>query len=50
MTAAPTAISKDLIVNTYNPNAIDIQEFKAAILVQMFLIVGHSEYHSSLCE
>tara|TARA_R110002012_G_scaffold322096_1_gene555365 strand:+ start:56051 stop:56587 length:537 start_codon:yes stop_codon:yes gene_type:complete len=42
MTAAPTAISKDLIVNTYNPNAIDIQEFKDANLGANVLVVGHS--------
>lgn len=42
MTAAPTAVSKDLVVKTYDPASLDIQEFKNSNLGTDVLIVGHS--------
>lgn len=42
MTAAPTAVSQDLIVKTYDPATINIEEFKLANLGTHTLVVGHS--------
>lgn len=42
MTAAPTAIKKDLTVQYYNPQDINIEEFKANNMGSNVLVVGHS--------
>tara|TARA_R110000868_G_scaffold4211_15_gene26779 strand:+ start:18426 stop:18956 length:531 start_codon:yes stop_codon:yes gene_type:complete len=42
MTAAPTAISKDLTVINYDPSSINIEEFKALNSGHNVLVVGHS--------
>lgn len=42
MTAAPTAVNRDLVVKTYDPSTINIEEFKAKNLGLNVLVVGHS--------
>jgi len=42
MTAAPNAVKKDITVQYYNPNEIDIAAFKAENLGKNVLVVGHS--------
>ena len=42
MTAAPTSIKKDITLQYYNPNDINIQQFMADNLGLNVLIVGHS--------
>ncbi|NNE03324.1 MAG: histidine phosphatase family protein [Eudoraea sp.] len=42
MTAAPTIVKKDLIIQYYNPGDIDIAAFKAENLGKNVLVVGHS--------
>ena len=42
MTAAPTAVKKDITVQYYDPQTIDINQFKADNLNKNVLVVGHS--------
>ncbi len=42
MTAAPSAVKQDLDVTYYDPNSIDINQFKNNHLGQNVLVVGHS--------
>lgn len=42
MTAAPTVVKKDLLVQYYNPGEINIAAFKAENLGKNVLVVGHS--------
>ncbi|MBT8315181.1 MAG: histidine phosphatase family protein [Maribacter sp.] len=42
MTAAPTAVKKNLTVQIYDPATIDIDQFKAENLNKKVLVVGHS--------
>ncbi len=42
MTAAPTAIKKDITPQYYDPHAVNIEEFKNLNLDKNVLIVGHS--------
>lgn len=42
MTAAPTIVKKDLMVQYYNPGDINIAAFKADNLGKNVLVVGHS--------
>lgn len=42
MTAAPTVVKKDLMIQYYNPGEIDIAAFKAENLGKNVLVVGHS--------
>ncbi|PCJ94203.1 MAG: histidine phosphatase family protein [Flavobacteriaceae bacterium] len=42
MTAAPTAVQKDLTVQYYSPQDINIEEFKSNNLGYNVLVVGHS--------
>mgnify|MGYP003635651348 FL=1 len=42
MTAAPTAVNRDLVVREYDPSAINVEEFKAKNLGLNVLVVGHS--------
>lgn len=42
MTAAPMAVKKNLTVQIYNPELIDIEQFKADNLNKKVLVVGHS--------
>ena len=42
MTATPTAVKKDIIVQFYSPGEINIEQFKADNLGRNVLVVGHS--------
>ena len=42
MTAAPTSIKKDIDIVYYDPNSLDIEEFKATNEGKNVLVVGHS--------
>lgn len=42
MTAAPTSVKKNIDVKYYDPNAVDIEEFKLVNEGKNVLIVGHS--------
>ena len=42
MTAAPMAVKKNLTVQIYNPELIDIEKFKSDNLNKKVLVVGHS--------
>ena len=42
MTAAPMAVKKNLTVQIYNPELIDIEQFKSDNLNKKVLVVGHS--------
>jgi broad specificity phosphatase PhoE len=42
MTAAPTAVKKDITVTYYDPDMLGIETFKAETLGKNVLIVGHS--------
>ncbi len=42
MTAAPTSVKKNIDVKYYDPNTIDIEQFKAENKGQNVLVVGHS--------
>jgi len=42
MTAAPTAVKQDITVQYYDPEIIDIEQFKADNLNKNVLVVGHS--------
>jgi len=42
MTAAPSAVKKNLTVQIYDPRNIDIEQFKAENLNKNVLVVGHS--------
>ncbi|NNE77112.1 MAG: histidine phosphatase family protein [Pricia sp.] len=42
MTAAPISVKKDITVQYYNPQEINIEQFKADNLGKNVLIVGHS--------
>ena len=42
MTAAPTAVKKNLTVQIYDPATIDIERFKTDNLNKRVLVVGHS--------
>ena len=42
MTAAPTSIEKDIDVQYYDPNVIDIDQFKTENKNSSVLVVGHS--------
>lgn len=42
MTAAPISVKKDITVQYYNPQSIDIEQFKADNMNQNVLVVGHS--------
>ncbi|EAR00395.1 SixA phosphatase family protein [Maribacter sp. HTCC2170] len=42
MTAAPSAVKKNLTVQIYDPRTIDIEQFKADNLNKKVLVVGHS--------
>ncbi|MBU2946129.1 SixA phosphatase family protein [Zobellia uliginosa] len=42
MTAAPTAVKKELDVKYYEPQEVDIERFKADNLGKNVLVVGHS--------
>lgn len=42
MTAAPTAVKKDLTVQYYDPDEINIEQFKAGNYGNNVLVVGHS--------
>ncbi|MDO6517048.1 SixA phosphatase family protein [Zobellia uliginosa] len=42
MTAAPTAVKKELDVTYYEPQNVDIEQFKADNLGKKVLVVGHS--------
>ena len=42
MTASPTSIKKDIDVQYYDPQNIDIEQFKADNLNKNVLVVGHS--------
>jgi len=42
MTAAPTAISQDIIVKNYQPSSVNIEDFKLLNQGKNVLVVGHS--------
>ncbi|WP_318345405.1 SixA phosphatase family protein [Flagellimonas baculiformis] len=42
MTAAPTSVKKNIDVKYYEPNAVDIEEFKLVNEGKNVLVVGHS--------
>lgn len=42
MTAAPAAVKKDITVQYYDPDVLDIAQFKAENLGKNVLVVGHS--------
>ncbi|RDY62029.1 histidine phosphatase family protein [Flagellimonas nanhaiensis] len=42
MTAAPTSVKKDIHVQYYDPNAVNIEEFKTSNEGFNVLVVGHS--------
>lgn len=42
MTAAPTSVEKDIDVQYYDPNTLDINQFKTDNLTLNTLVVGHS--------
>lgn len=42
MTAAPTSVKKNIDVKYYDPNALDIEEFKLMNEGKNVLVVGHS--------
>ena len=42
MTAAPTAVKKNITVQYYDPESIDIEQFKADNINKRVLVVGHS--------
>lgn len=42
MTAAPTSVKQDIIVQYYVPEEIDIEQFKVDNLNKKVLVVGHS--------
>ena len=42
MTAAPTAVKKNITVQYYDPESIDIEQFKADNINKKVLVVGHS--------
>ncbi|MEM8999967.1 MAG: phosphoglycerate mutase family protein [Bacteroidota bacterium] len=42
MTAAPTSVKKDIDVKYYDPNSLDIEEFKTQNEGLNVLVVGHS--------
>lgn len=42
MTAAPTAIQQEIVVQYYNPSNINAEQFKADNLGKKVLVVGHS--------
>jgi broad specificity phosphatase PhoE len=42
MTAAPTAVKKDITVQYYDPKNLDMEQFKADNLDKRVLLVGHS--------
>ncbi|KAB5491897.1 MULTISPECIES: SixA phosphatase family protein [Flagellimonas] len=42
MTAAPTSVKKNIDVKYYDPNAVDIEEFKLENEGKNVLVVGHS--------
>lgn len=42
MTAAPTSVKKDLTVQYYDPQTLDIEQFKTDNLNKNVLVVGHS--------
>ncbi len=42
MTAAPTAVKKDITVEYYDPNSVDIEAFKTNNEGLNVLVVGHS--------
>ncbi|MDC6386815.1 histidine phosphatase family protein [Flagellimonas taeanensis] len=42
MTAAPTSVKKNIDVKYYDPNAVDIEEFKFMNEGKNVLVVGHS--------
>ncbi|MFH6604169.1 SixA phosphatase family protein [Maribacter algicola] len=42
MTAAPTSVKQDITVQYYDPEIIDIEQFKADNLNRNVLVVGHS--------
>ncbi len=42
MTAAPTSVKKNIDVKYYDPNAVDIEEFKLVNEGKNVLVVGHS--------
>ncbi|PIF01369.1 MAG: histidine phosphatase family protein [Maribacter sp.] len=43
MTAAPIAVKKNLTVQIYDPDLIDLEQFKADNLNKKVLVVGHSD-------
>ncbi|MEA1787351.1 phosphoglycerate mutase family protein [Arenibacter sp. GZD96] len=42
MTAAPTAVKQDLVLQYYSPENFDVAQFKEANLGKNVLVVGHS--------
>ena len=42
MTAAPLAVKKDLTLKYYDPDEVDIQQFKASNIGNEVLVIGHS--------
>lgn len=42
MTAAPTAVKKNITIQYYDPESIDIEQFKADNINKKVLVVGHS--------
>ena len=42
MTAAPTAVKKNITIQYYDPETMDLEEFKAANNNKKVLVVGHS--------
>lgn len=42
MTAAPTSVKKNIDVKYYDPNAVDVEEFKLINEGKNVLVVGHS--------
>ena len=42
MTAAPSSVKKDIIVQYYDPQTMDIEQFKSDNLNKNVLVVGHS--------
>ena len=42
MTAAPTSVKRDIDVQYYDPNTIDLEQFKEENLNSNVLVVGHS--------
>ncbi|ADV51485.1 histidine phosphatase family protein [Cellulophaga sp. E16_2] len=42
MTAAPTAVSRELSINNYDPSTVNVEDFKIIHEGENILIVGHS--------